>query len=228
MSEKMPSLRQIETYLREILKSVAARRYVPLLLTVIGVVLLLYVGTQYGQMYLEQRRLAEQWAKEQAQTVDPEPHAKPVDDGLIRLSIPKINLDAIVVEGTTHHDLLLGPGHIKDTAEPGDVGNAVISAHRDTFFRHIHELSKGDVVTVQRRGHIYRYEVTAKKIVDPEDVSVLEPSSDARLTLITCYPTYYIGPAPDRLVVFLKLMPGSDQSAALSQPAAAQAAPATK
>jgi sortase A len=105
-----------------------------------------------------------------------------------------------------------------DTAEPGELGNAVISGHRDTFFRHIHELEKGDQVYVERGGRRMVYEVTGKKIVEPDDVSVASPTKDSELTLITCYPTYYIGPAPKRLVVFTKLLAGH---AALQRVAAA-------
>src|SRR5262249_13937678 len=90
-------------------------------------------------------------------------------------------------------------------------GNAVITAHRDTFFRHIFELEKGDEINIQRDGQVYRYEVTGKKVVAPTDLSVIRPTPDAQLTLITCYPTYYIGPAPERLVVFSKLVtPGGE------------------
>jgi sortase A len=89
---------------------------------------------------------------------------------------------------------------------PGNTGNSVITGHRDTFFRHIYELQKGDAIYVRRNGEVFKYEVTGKKIVKPEDVSVLKQTSDAQLTLITCYPTYYIGPAPDRLVVFSRLV----------------------
>src|SRR6185437_15840655 len=80
------------------------------------------------------------------------------DDGLARVSIPKINLDLIIVEGTNRHALLMGPGHLKGTPAPGDPGNAVISAHRDTFFRHIYELNKGDELLVRRNGKVFHYQ----------------------------------------------------------------------
>jgi len=190
-------------------------RFVPFLFMALGVGLLVYVGVQYGQMYFEQRRLAREWERQQTQPAVSAPensNTTVVDDGLTRLSIPKINLNAVIVEGTTRKALLLGPGHVKDTAEPGQPGNAVITAHRDTFFRHIYELNKGDVVTLQRSGKKYTYQVTGKKIVDPDDVSVMRPSLDNRLTLITCYPTYFIGPAPERLVVFSKMADASAQN----------------
>ena len=171
-------------------------------LIVLGVVLLAFVGVQYGKMFTEQKRLAHEWQRQNQPGATP----KLVNDRLIKLVIPKISLDAMVVEGTTHRQLLLGPGHMEQTPLPGEEGNSVITAHRDTFFRHIYELNKGDVVEVRRGGETYSYEVTGKKVVDPEDLSVLQQGKDKRLTLITCYPTYYIGPAPDRLVVFAKLL----------------------
>jgi sortase A len=101
---------------------------------------------------------------------------------------------------------------MEDTASPGEPGNAVITGHRDTFFRHIYELDKGDPVLVQRAGKTYTYEVTGKKVIEPDDLSVVRPSKEARLTLITCYPVYYIGPAPKRLVVFAKLADGQQNA----------------
>src|SRR2546430_13320674 len=119
--------------------------------------------------------------------------------------IPKIKLDAVITEGTSHTALTLGPGHLQESAVPGDIGNSVIAAHRDTFFRHIYELNAGDDIYVERHGKQFHYVVTEKRVVQPTDVSVLDNSSEARLTLITCYPVYFIGPAPERLVIFAKL-----------------------
>lgn len=188
----------------------------PYALMLAGLVLLLYVGSQYGTMFWEQRRLARQWEERNAHGATPVATATVPDDVLIRVSIPKIDLDAIVVEGTSHKQLLVGPGRITTTALPGETGNAVITAHRDTFFRHIYELNKGDEIVVRRAGEVFRFEVTGKKIVDPSDVSVLRATSEPRLTLITCYPTYYIGPAPERLVVFSKLIDRAPDNARAS------------
>ena len=188
-----------------------SRRALSLILVLTGIVLLSYVGYSYFSMYHEQRRLARQWEEQQQQAPasSADSSATPVtaqDDGLTRVSIPKISLDAIIVEGTSHKQLKLGPGHLKNTPTPGEMGNSVISAHRDTFFRHIYELNKGDDIIVKRRGRTFTYQVTSKKIVEADDTSVLAPSTDARLTLITCYPIYYIGPAPKRLVVTARLV----------------------
>jgi len=178
-----------------------------MILMVVGVILLVYVGVQYGQMYWAQRDLERRWAAQQTIGNDqPKSAALKMDDGLMRLSIPKIDLAAVVVEGTSHRSLLLGPGHMRETPAPGQAGNAVITGHRDTFFRHIYELQKGDEILVQRSGKTFKYEVTSKRIVQPDDMSVLKPSQESRLTLITCYPTYYIGPAPERLIVTSRLL----------------------
>jgi sortase A len=203
------------------------RRVISLALVVIGVVLLGYVAGQYWGMYRSQKNLEAEWQR-QAGKVSVEGKAPasvpgnaranvsakaaiPPDQILTRLEIPKIQMDAIVVEGASRHELSEGPGHMKETAQPGETGNAVITAHRDTFFRHIYELNKGDQIQVRRRGRTFTYEVTGKRIVMPEDISVIKPTDNPQLTLITCYPTYYIGPAPKRLVVFSKLVESDGQ-----------------
>lgn len=188
------------------LRSLPKQKVSPILITV-GAILLGYVCSEYAAMYREQQILHQQWQEQQASSAasaSSEPVSK--HDGLTRVSIPKIDLDVIVVEGTNHKALRLGPGHLKGTPAPGEAGNSVISAHRDTFFRNIYELKNGDPIQVRRDGRTYTFEVTGKKIVMPNDLSVLKKTSDTRLTLITCYPIYYIGPAPKRLVVFSKLV----------------------
>lgn len=188
------------------LRASVGLRTLPLVFILVGLALLGYVAYEYGSMYTGQKHLQSAWQQQQTAAPHSANAAQPVDDGLARLSIPKINLDAVVVEGTAYKQLAIAPGHLRDTPAPGDDGNSVISAHRDTFFRHIYELQKGDTIRVQRLGKVFIYEVTGKKIVKPDDVSVLHKSTDPELTLLTCYPTYYIGPAPERLAVFSKLM----------------------
>lgn len=197
------------------------RHWMSLALAGCGVAVLTYVGFQYTTMYLGQRRLARQW---DAQQKHPALYREVTTRGLTRISSPKIGLDAIVVEGTDSDSLALGPGHMEHTAFAGQPGNVVITAHRDTFFRHLNALEKGDTLMVQRDGKTYIYEVTGRTIVDPSDVSVIQPTSDAELTLITCYPTYYIGPAPERLVIFSKLVGDSTAPSLAEQ----TDAPATK
>ena len=184
------------------------RRWLSLGLMMTGAGLLGYVGYAYWQTARSQARLETEWARQAGSVSAAAASSQPVvspQQLLTRVLIPKIKLDAIVVEGTSSRQLSEGPGHLGQTAMPGEPGNAVITAHRDTFFRHIYELDKGDEITVLRNGQTFRFAVTSKKVVKPDDVSVLRPTPDAQLTLITCYPTYYIGPAPERLVVFSKL-----------------------
>jgi sortase A len=181
------------------------KRYFSTILIIVGALMLSYVASQYYGMYREQKRLAQEWQQQNSQEQTSSASSLHVNDGLIRVSIPKINLDAIILDGTTRKQLKNGPGRVIGTALPGEAGTAVITAHRDTFFRHIYELNKGDSILVQRNGQTLRFEVTGKKIVEPDDLTVLKQADDSRLTLITCYPIYYIGPAPQRLVVFSKL-----------------------
>jgi sortase A len=217
---------QIMAYVAK-LRPLLNRRVMSLALVVIGVVLLGYVAGQYWGMYRSQKNLEAEWQRQATTVSVPEassaavpgktpdsvsaqPEVSP-DRILTRLEIPKIQMDAIVVEGASRRELSEGPGHMKETAQPGETGNAVITAHRDTFFRHIYELNKGDQIQVRRRGRTFTYEVTGKRIVMPEDISVIKPTTNPQLTLITCYPTYYIGPAPKRLVVFSKLVNSDGQ-----------------
>jgi sortase A len=174
------------------------RQRLALFLSSSGLLLLLYVSSQYWQMYTVQRRLAAEW---QRQSAGPANIASRDGNALVRLTIARINLDAVIVEGTSRKSLKLGPGHMKDSALPGSSGNSVIVAHRDTFFRHLDKLREGDEIELRRRSAVYRFEVTGRRVVEPTDLSALRQSTSAQLTLITCYPTHYVGPAPKRLVV---------------------------
>ena len=174
------------------------RQWLALFLTGAGLLLLIYVSTQYWQMYAGQNKMAVEW---QQQNASPKNILASDRDTLVRLTIPRINLDAVVVEGTSRQSLKLGPGHLRSSAIPGSSGNSVIAAHRDTFFRHLDELREGDEIDIRRRGEVLRFEVSGRRVVEPSDVSPLRPSPSAQLTLITCYPTHYVGPAPKRLVV---------------------------
>jgi sortase A len=188
----------------------AWRTYLPVILMLAGLLTLAYVGSEYYAMYREQKSLASEWAQQESERIrHASEHANQQErlhDGIIRLQIPKIELDAYVLEGSGHKQLKLGVGRITTSAIPGENGNAVVTAHRDTFFRHIVELKKGDEIVVRRNGERMVFQMTGNKIVQPSDVSVLKPTEDPQLTLITCYPTYYIGPAPERLIVFSKLV----------------------
>jgi LPXTG-site transpeptidase (sortase) family protein len=183
------------------------RQRLALSLTCVGILLLLYVFSQYAQMYVGQRMLASAWRQQHAQPIGAlNNNPGKAGDALTRLTIARIKLDAVIVEGTSHRSLKLGPGHMEHSPLPGSSGNSVIAGHRDTFFRHLDELQQGDEIDVRRQREVYRFEVTGRQIVEPTDLSVLRQSTSAELTLITCYPPHYVGPAPKRLVVVARLM----------------------
>jgi LPXTG-site transpeptidase (sortase) family protein len=202
------------------------RRWLPTVLIVFGVLLLAVVGHEYWAMYREQAMLEKMW-EEQNKVQASAPHEpRIINDGLTRVEIPKIDLDAIVVEGTTWKKLRVGPGRITSTAHPGEKGNAVITAHRDTFFRHIGDLKMNDEILIRRNGELLKFAVTGRKIVQPTDLSVLKPTKQPTLTLITCYPIYFIGPAPERLIVTAKLVDrGPNIAPAKTQEQAASSTP---
>ena len=117
------------------------------------------------------------------------------------LSIPRVAVDAVVLHGSDTQTLRRGPGHLENTAFPGKVGNAVIAGHRDSFFRRLGDVIVGDDVFIDTTEGHFQYRVTSMHVVKAQDLSVLDQTDDATLTLITCYPFWVWGPAPDRYVV---------------------------
>jgi len=117
------------------------------------------------------------------------------------LRIARIGLEVAVLEGTDDWTLNRAVGHIEDTAAPGAAGNSGIAGHRDGFFRGLKDVAVGDEVALETRAGIVRYRIERAWIVDPEDVSVLDPTPTRALTLVTCYPFYFVGSAPQRYIV---------------------------
>lgn len=128
--------------------------------------------------------------------------AAPPAPGLVgRVEIDRLGLSAMISEGTTSATLRRAVGHITGTALPGRPGNVGLSAHRDTFFWPLRNVRRNDVVKLTTLSGEYRYRVVSTKIVDPGDLTVLDSSGKETLTLVTCYPFYFIGPAPERFIV---------------------------
>jgi sortase A len=115
--------------------------------------------------------------------------------------VPRLGLNAIFVQGDSPRILRRAVGHISDTALPGEWGNVVLTGHRDTFFRPLRNIRQGDAITLTTVDGDYQYQVESIAVVPPSDVQVLQPSSQRTLTLITCFPFYYVGPAPKRFIV---------------------------
>src|SRR5579871_4321304 len=122
-------------------------------------------------------------------------------ESLATLAIPRLNTHLYVVEGDDAGNLRRGPGHLMGSAMPGAPGNCVIAGHRDTHFRVLKDIRKGDLIVLETSTGRFCYRVQSTSVVSPEDVAALRPASDAQLHLITCYPFYYVGPAPKRFVV---------------------------
>ena len=123
-----------------------------------------------------------------------------------KLEGPSVSLAATVLEGSDETTLNRAAGHIEDTALPGQRGNVAIAAHRDTIFRPVRNLHVGDPLVLTTADRVYRYRVTRLRIVDPDDVAVLDPADHSTLTLVTCYPFTFIGHAPKRFVVSADLV----------------------
>jgi sortase A len=131
-----------------------------------------------------------------------QPHKVEPTDGLMgRIEIPRLGISVIVIEGTSKSILGQAAGHIAGTVSPGQPGNIGISAHRDTFFRPLRKIRQNDTITLTTFAGEFRYRVVSTRVVSPFDVRVLTSSSEQILTLVTCYPFYFVGPAPNRFIV---------------------------
>jgi len=117
------------------------------------------------------------------------------------LRIPRLRIEAPVLEGTDEIVLNRGLGHIEETAAPGADGNSGIAGHRDGFFRGLKDIVVGDVIELETLHGTDAYRVERTWIVNPEDVSVLDPTPTRSITLVTCYPFYFVGSAPQRFIV---------------------------
>jgi sortase A len=140
--------------------------------------------------------------------VQPSVSSLPAEGSVLgRVEIARLNLSAIVREGVDQNTLSRAVGHLPYTALPGQAGNFAIAAHRDTLFRVLKDIQKDDRISFQSPAGSYTYEVISTKIVKPSDLSVIQPDGSKKLlTMITCYPFYYIGSAPKRFIVQARLV----------------------
>lgn len=122
-----------------------------------------------------------------------------------KVEIPKLNESFPLMEGTGNKELAKGIGHYIGSVLPGESDNAVIAGHRDTVFRRLGEVEIGDVINVETVAGTFSYQVVEQKIVDKEDRTVIVPHPEAVLTVVTCYPFDYVGPAPKRYILTAKL-----------------------
>jgi sortase A len=118
-----------------------------------------------------------------------------------RLRIPRVGLSVMVTEGDDEAALRHAAGHIPGTSMPGSPGNVAIAGHRDSLFRSLKEVRDQDLIVLSTLQGEFRYRVSSIRIVGPSDMQVLDSSGGQTLTLITCYPFYYVGAAPKRFIV---------------------------
>jgi sortase A len=173
---------------------------------------LLILGGVYAYMKYTDRRARraqeELFRSWETRPIASEQGGVEVGDGIARIVVPAINLDAIVVELSGLDDsenLKRGPGHLPGTAYPGQPGNMVISGHRTTYgapFRNIEKLAPGEEIIIYTADNRYTYEVYEQRIVAPTDLTVLEQTGEPKVTLTACHPWYS---ASQRIVVIARL-----------------------
>jgi len=122
--------------------------------------------------------------------------------GLIgRLEIPHLELSEVVFEGNDSKTLRRAVGHIPGTPMPGQPGNVALTGHRDTFFRPLRNIHPNDIIVLTTLEGEYHYRVVSTRVVSPDNIAVLNASDSEILTLVTCYPFYFVGSAPSRFIV---------------------------
>jgi sortase A len=122
-------------------------------------------------------------------------------DVIGEMEVPRLGLKTIFVQGDSPRILRRAVGHLPETALPGEAGNVALAGHRDSVFRPLRGIQPGDAITIKTPDGEFAYQVESTKVVLPSDVQVLQPSSENTLTLVTCFPFYYVGPAPKRFIV---------------------------
>ena len=156
----------------------------------------------YAYETIEARRFQAERARDFAQAAQA---YAPVSVGagslLGMLDVPRLRLTTAVIHGDDETTLKRAAGHLPDTPLPWERGNSAIAAHRDGLFRPLKDIVAGDEIIFRSSRDVLHYRVTATTVVDPDDVSVLRQKPADTLTLITCYPFYYVGNAPRRFIV---------------------------
>lgn len=165
-----------------------------------------FVGSEIWVHYSAARTQqdAQAWLNRTVSAPSPGPRHLRHGDVVGRLTIPRLNLSVMVFEGDDATILKSGAGHIPATALPRGNGNLGIAAHRDTYFRPLRFIRPNDAIEFTTPEGDWRYAVTDIQIVRPSDIQVLAKAPGRDLTLVTCYPFYYLGSAPKRWIVHAK------------------------
>jgi sortase A len=180
-----------------------ARLGLPDLLVALGALLLVLAVGHYGAGWAAQRRAS-------IAAIGMPVASGALRDGpecaegvpLARLHVPRLGTEATVFEGVSTGTLRNGPGHLPGTAAPNAAyGNCVIAGHRDSFFHGLDRLREGDAIVLTSASASEEYRIIRRAIVAPTETRLAGPTASPTLTLVTCYPMNWIGPAPQRLIV---------------------------
>jgi sortase A len=185
-------------------KRQSLRKLASLALAVAGLAMLGYYVFVRVDSWNFQRRAERELASRVPAAPAPAPpthSAAPSAGPVGRIAIARLGLSAAITEGADDTALRRAVGHIPGTALPGQRGNVGLAGHRDTFFRPLRNVRADDVIVVSTEEGDFRYRVVSTKVVDPHAVEVLNPTEVETLTLVTCYPFFYIGAAPNRFIV---------------------------
>lgn len=179
-----------------------------IVLLITGGILLAWSGWVRHEASVTQSR-AREWLTHRKSGVTPAPQTHAVlrrGDVVGELVIPHVHLSVMVLEGDDERILKVAAGHITGTAVTPGFGNIGIAAHRDTFFRALRLIRVNDLVTLKTGTGLARFSVSDMQIVKPSDTQVLAAAPGRDLTLVTCYPFYYVGSAPKRFIVHARLV----------------------
>ncbi len=185
--------------------SANGKKYLSPALIAVGAVLLFLGARDFIESIVGQREASRHVEKSRQKEGGEGVTAPDLGSAVAVLSIPRLQASWFVFPGAGKKVLRRGPGLLPGTAMPGTRGNAVIAAHRDTHFRVLKDIQKGDDLLVETRQGRFRYEVSDISIVKPTNTKALQPTTEPVMNLITCYPFYYIGSAPKRFIVEARL-----------------------
>ena len=170
---------------------------------VAGIALLGFAGYAVLDQYWYQRAEISRFEAVRALPKPPAVVTPPIAEGGVigELEVPRLKLKAMVVQGDSEQLLRRAVGHLPETALPGEPGNVALAGHRDGIFRPLRNVLPGDSIIFRTADREFQYQVEWTAVVPPSAVRVIEPTSEPALTLVTCFPFYYVGAAPERFVV---------------------------
>jgi sortase A len=163
-----------------------------------GILALGYAGFVFADSHIYQ---AVEIRKFERASRPPKPRILVEGDVIGEVQVPRLGLNAIVVQGDSPANLRRAVGHISKSALPGERGNVALAGHRDTFFRPLQDIRLGDEIEFKTPERSFEYLVDSIDVVAPDELQVLEPSTGHDLTFITCFPFHFVGPAPKRFIV---------------------------